>query len=441
MSRKYKSSLRLKLVLFITGLAIITYSFTALFIYGLHGYVETYWQISQESFTVITLLLGVIWSGILAYFISGFITRPLNRLEKAATAAAKGRLTERVEVRKSDDEIRSLSIAFNKMIDNLGSVVGNIDKHFEETHQTVVKVKASADQATDQARMISHTTQEISKGAETSAAAVQHNAESVEEATHLAEQVQLKASSSRDKSEQMLVVLKQSEEVVRHLVQGIQRVADDQQESLQDVERLNKNAQEVEKIIGLVGDISEQTNLLALNASIEAARAGEHGKGFAVVADEVRKLADESASSVQKIASLIETIQHDVQQVVRQMTQQMNNSKKEAEKGQATTDAIKQMDASVKEVVSTIQDISEMVEQQLTSIRESSRQSQEVAAVAEETSAGAQEVSASIDDQTNLIENVDALANALERQASSLNEQILQFQLTAHQETGTMKAK
>ena len=64
---------------------------------------------------------------------------------------------------------------------------------------------------------------------------------------------------------------------------------------------LEKNAEQVERIIGLVGDIAAQTNLLALNASIEAARAGEHGKGFAVVAEEVRELADESAKAVQGI--------------------------------------------------------------------------------------------------------------------------------------------
>ncbi|MCA0971031.1 methyl-accepting chemotaxis protein [Halobacillus litoralis] len=439
MSRKYRSSLRLKLVLFITGLAIVTYSFTALFIYGLHGYVQSFLEVSAQTFTIITLLLGVFWSGVLAYFISGFITRPLNRLEKAATAAAEGHLTEKVEVQKSDDEIRSLSLAFNKMIDNLSGVVRNIDQHFEETNRTVIQMKSSADQAAEQSRMISQTTQEISKGAETSAAAVQQNAESVEDATHLAEQVQQKAASSREKSEQMLSVLKNSEKVVEQLVTGIRNVADDQRASLKDVERLDKNAQEVENIISLVGDISEQTNLLALNASIEAARAGEHGKGFAVVADEVRKLADESATSVQKITDLIATIQSDVKQVVSQMTQQMNNSTKEAQKGKETTEAIQQMGSSVGEVVEAVQDISGMVERQLLSIQQSSIQSQEVAAATEQTSAGAEEVSASVQEQTYVMENIDELACALEKQAASLKNQIHKFQLTDQNEPVTIK--
>ena len=72
---------------------------------------------------------------------------------------------------------------------------------------------------------------------------------------------------------------------------------------------LTDNANQIEQIIQLVGDIAEQRNSLALNASIEAARAGEHGKGFAVVAEEVRKLADESAKAVSGIAELIRNMQ------------------------------------------------------------------------------------------------------------------------------------
>ena len=72
-----KFSLRKKLVLLISVLAVITYSISAIciqFVYPLMGNMP----ISKEFFTIIVLLLGAIWSAILAFIAAGFITKPLK---------------------------------------------------------------------------------------------------------------------------------------------------------------------------------------------------------------------------------------------------------------------------------------------------------------------------------------------------------------------------
>jgi len=73
-----------------------------------------------------------------------------------------------------------------------------------------------------------------------------------------------------------------------------------------------KEATRIYDVLQVINEISDQINLLALNAAIEAARAGDAGRGFAVVADEISKLADQTATSVKDIASMLEDINRDL---------------------------------------------------------------------------------------------------------------------------------
>jgi len=430
MDKTYRFGLRWKLVIFTTVLAIITYSFSALFIYILYDYVQQFWQISMEWYMIMVLLMGIFWSGALAFIAAGVITKPMERLEKVASEAANGNLNQEVQIPKSDDEIRALSIAVDTMLRNLNEMVHNIDTHFESTNETVKQMKEASHVAAQHSSVIGTSISEISKGAENSSEAIQSTAESVEVATELAIEVQGKAEQSKVKSTEMLEVLQESKAIVNQLVQGIQKLANDQEHSLEDVNHLKQNAEQVETIITLVGEIAEQTNLLALNASIEAARAGEHGRGFAVVAEEIRKLADQSARAVQQISDLIEAIQKDVHLVVEKINDNVVYAKKEAENGETTNRAIEQMSGSVNIVATEIAMITSLVDKQLESIKDTVRQSQEVAAIAEETSAGTEEVNAAIQEQVSTIEQVDVLAHKMEEQAKNLNRQIHQFNVS-----------
>ncbi|MCF3942742.1 methyl-accepting chemotaxis protein [Oceanobacillus alkalisoli] len=429
MERKYSFSIRKKLVLFTISLAIITYSTSFVFIFFLYDFFQDYIPFSLEWFTVITFILGITWSGILAFFFASLITKPIEKLEKAATIAAEGNLNQTVQIPKSNDEIRGLALSFNAMLTNLNSIVQNIDENFDKTNQAVVQMKESSTTAHTHSQMIGTSISEISKGAEDSSVAIQNTAESVEIASDLAIKVQDRASGSKGKSNQMLGTLNTTKRVVSSLISGIDRIAKEQQVSLTSVNNLKENAIQVETIISMVGEIAEQTNLLALNASIEAARAGEHGQGFAVVAEEIRKLADQSAGAVQQISGLIGSIQVDVKNVVENINQNVVFANNEAKNGEQTNETFEEMSSSVMEVATEIETISQLVDKQLQSIQDTSRESQEVAAIAEETSAGAEEVNAAIQEQVASIEDVDRLAAEIEEHANQLKKQIRQFQL------------
>lgn len=427
--KHYKFGLRIKLVLFTTILAIITYSCSAFCIYVVYPAFEESIPIGQKSFTIITLLLGVIWSGILAYIFAVFIIRPLKKLEEVALRAANGDIGVEVEVIKSDDEIRSLGIAFDQMLRNLREMVQKIDTNFHETNEKVQEISKESSHAAEQAELIANTIRDISNGAKDSVESSDRTAEAIEHVIQIANEVQAKANESEQVSHQMVSDLQKSITVIQSLFSGVARLSEYNQDSLNSVKRLEDNASEVEQIILLVGDIAEQTNLLALNASIEAARAGEQGKGFAVVADEVRKLADESRNAVQNISQLIQTIIGEVHSVVKHITEQFEATNHEAQKITSVNQVIEGMMGTVNNMAQSVSKISQLVNKQMERIQITSTQYKEVAAIAKETSAGAEEVAAAINEQTELISSIDQLSKKLKEQAEQLQLTITKFKL------------
>ncbi|PKG28424.1 methyl-accepting chemotaxis protein [Cytobacillus horneckiae] len=427
--RNFKFSLRKKLVLLISVLAVITYSISAVCIQFIYPLIENIIPINKVAFNLIILMLGALWSGILAFFAAGLIIKPLHDLEQTALKAANGNLQDGVKLSRSDDEIRSLGLAFNQMLESLKEMVDRIDENFKSTNEKVIAISKESSIAAEQAEAISITISEISHGAESSAAATQSTAELVEEVIRIAEEVQVKAKYSGGVSTELVNDLINSKKAIHSLITGIETLAAGNQRSLQTVKRLEENAAKVEQIIQLVGDIAAQTNLLALNASIEAARAGEHGKGFAVVAEEVRKLADESAKAVQGISGLIQNIQEEVKNVVSQIKDQVESANNEAQKGTDTNAVIEEMTKTVNQMAASVSTITDLADNQMRTMQETSAQSQQVAAIAEETSAGAQQVSASTEAQTAVIENVDKLVKELKDQAEHLKNNITKFKI------------
>lgn len=412
--------------MFTTILAVITYSTSGFFMYFLYGYVSRF--INEQIFTILILILGVFWSGILAYFAATrFITKPLKLLESAVTKAAKGDIGEDAPVPKNDDEIRSLSLAFNEMQHNIRDIVRSIDTNFESTKEKVLQMTADTNKAVEQSRNMTRTISDISKGTDHSAKAMQATANSVEDVLLIANEVQEKARKSEKLSNEMVSTLNNSKEIVHSLVSDVREMEKSSEESLHTVKQLEKHTKEVEKIISFVGEIAGQTNLLALNASIEAARAGEHGRGFAIVAEEVRKLADQSADAVLGITNLIQNIQFEVKNVVEQITYQVNLANDEANKGSETNKAIHTMTKSIDEVVHAVTYIVSLIEQQFSHIEQTVGQSQEVTAIAKETSVGALEVASAAEEQTNVIQDVNNLADELVSQAEDLKETIKRF--------------
>ena len=418
-------NLRTKIVLFVGILALVTYSASFIFIEYMQP--TLFSSISPNVFEIITYCLGIAWSCILAAIFSVIIVKPLQKLEQTATRVAQGKIGQDVDMPKTNDEIRSVAQAFQLMLVNLRGMVDSIEDNFRKTNDKIQQLSKQTVVARAEASHIASTVGQIASGADASANAVQDTVEAIEDVKILAGEVNNLAVHSAEKSHVIINKLVEATHSIQSLVESVQHIATGNEQALQSIQALEKNAQQVEQIIGLVGDIASQTNLLALNASIEAARAGEHGKGFAVVAEEVRKLADESANAVQGITTLIQTMQSNVNHVVKQMNEQVQYAITESTRVSETTAAVEGMATGVHEMADAVIEISKLVDRQMKNIEKTAGQSHEVAAIAQQTSASTQEVSSAMEEQAYSIEQIEKLSQNLQQQSDELHKVILQF--------------
>ena len=418
-------NLRTKLVLFVGILALVTYSVSFIFIEYIQPMLFS--SVNSNIFQIITYCLGIAWSCILAAIFSVIIVKPLQKLEQTATRVAQGKIGQDVDMPKTNDEIRSVAQAFQLMLVNLRGMVDGIEDNFQKTNDTIKQLSKQTVAARAEASNIASTVGQISRGADASANAVQDTVEAIEDVKVLAGEVNNLAVHSAQKSHVIIKRLSEATNSIQGLVESVQHIASGNEQALQSIQELEKNAQQVERIIGLVGDIAAQTNLLALNASIEAARAGEHGKGFAVVAEEVRKLADESANAVQGITNLIQTIQSNVDHVVKQMSEQVQYAISESTRVSETTATVEGMATGVHEMADAVIEISKLVDKQMKNIETTAKQSHEVAAIAQQASASTQEVSSATEEQAYSIQQIEKLSQNLQQQSDDLHKVILQF--------------
>jgi methyl-accepting chemotaxis protein len=266
----------------------------------------------------ITALVALILAtaGMMSSFVlRRLIIRPLASMKTRIVDITEDRadLRDRLEV-KSGDEIGELCTWFNKLMDKirdmLGEVAGNSARVAQASDgllQLAGSLKGYSETMTSTSAAAAACTDEMNANMNTVAAAMEEFTVNIGTVATSSEQMSATISEiavNTGKAKQMTM----------------QAVAAADAASAQ-VSELGAATRDIGKVTESITAISSQTNLLALNATIEAARAGEAGRGFAVVANEIKELAQQTARETEEIRSRIQGIQQATNQTVQEIGQ------------------------------------------------------------------------------------------------------------------------
>lgn len=220
--------------------------------------------------------------------------------------ASEGKLS--VHARKTEGILGNVADALNRMLQNVGVLIGEAKNASYQVEQAAAEISAYAEALTlgaaQQSEQVNQTIQDV----ETMTVEAQNVSQNSREAA-------ISATRTREAAEKGAAA-------VRDTVAFMERLQVNVQATSTKINELGKRSEEISGIVQSIGEISAETDVLAMNASIEAARAGEQGKGFTIVADQVRALADRTRLATVEIEKLVRGIQNETSEAVRQMDTQ-----------------------------------------------------------------------------------------------------------------------
>jgi len=292
--------------------------------------------------------------------------------------------------------------------DELGDLAGDFNTMRERMRALIAEVVQFSDATHGKATQVSATAGHSQLAATRQASELELISTAMAELVGSVQEISRSSHSTSDRASHASANCKDGGAKIERVMGSIDALFADLDESITAIAAVERESQEIARVVEMIRSVSQQTNLLALNAAIEAARAGEQGRGFAVVADEVRSLATHSQGLTGEIDGTIERLQREVGNAVRRIRCTHDSAGEVVHQARLAAEAFADITEGMSVIVQHNLQIAAAAEQQAAVVESVERNTREI-----RTLSGATRESA--DDMVRASDEVAELTGSLHR--------------------------
>ncbi|MFH6953129.1 MAG: methyl-accepting chemotaxis protein [Pseudoalteromonas spongiae] len=357
-----------------------------------------------QSASEMKVFIGIIALIMIALFVvvgvilANRIVYPIEKVSEGLKEIAQGEgdLSKRLDV-IGNDEISQLAKWFNQFLSTINDLVKDINHKSQILNDAATVSGAKVTEIMNASHEQEGSSEEAAKGTATLA--------------DVAKQVSDDCTIAMSDIVQAENFADEGNNDVRLAVNEVTSLNDSLSESSQAMTQLEKESENITKILDVIRGIAEQTNLLALNAAIEAARAGEQGRGFAVVADEVRTLAKRSHESTEEIDKVLNSLIEQTRLMSDKMASSVTRSQDAIEKAEKAHNSFDDISSAVSKVKQLISQISDAAQSQYDAADEINRDITGISDSVKYTAGSADELAEGSQQLVALSEDLRSLVN------------------------------